>query len=118
MTNTARPLMDWGDQQFGFEQQFGESPGPTTHALVRFIPVGDNLEINFGSTVHYGGGVQHRADGSVVISNEQARQVGAALMGLGAEQLDEPGANRFPYLGLGIAAPGVAQTTDSGEREA
>jgi hypothetical protein len=77
--STARKMADWGDAVVGFEQRHDQAGGMTVNANVRLYLAGDNVEVQFGSTVHYAGGVQHSADGSLVLTREDARNLAAAL---------------------------------------
>lgn len=79
--NTATKVLEWGDDQFGYAQQYGSRDTSTTHNILRFHPLPNGgVEVHFGTTAYFcGGTVVHRADGSLVLSPEQRQELGAAL---------------------------------------
>ena len=78
--NYARKMLDWGDKVIGFEQEQQLNDMIKATVTARFHSLTDgNVEIHFGSTVHYGGGVQHVAEGSLVLEARDAQALAAAL---------------------------------------
>jgi hypothetical protein len=82
MTNHARKMLEWGDKCVGFQQQHEVAGWVQPTAAVRFyLGAADSVEIAFSTTIAFGGGVQHSADGSIVLSRAHAAELGAVLLG-------------------------------------
>jgi hypothetical protein len=85
MSNHARKMLEWGDKCVGFQQQHEVAGWVQPTAAVRFyLGAPDHVEVAFSTTVTFGGGVQHSADGSIVLSRAHASELGAALLDLDA----------------------------------
>jgi hypothetical protein len=88
VSNHARKMLEWGDKCVGFQQQHEVAGWVQPTAAVRFyLGAPDHVEVAFSTTVTFGGGVQHSADGSIVLSRAHASELGAALLGDSAEAL-------------------------------